>query len=93
MDRAFRILLSLQRGTSRHGQWVVECLKGAWNRLVGEKLATVCRPVHLKGSVLEIEVIDDAWIDTVRNMQPELLDKLSAVTGAEVNRLRIIKRS
>jgi predicted nucleic acid-binding Zn ribbon protein len=89
MDRAFDILLSLQRGTSLHGRWVLECLKGSWAGLVGAKLAAVCRPAELKDAVLKVEVVDSAWLETVRGLQPELQDKLSSVTGGEVKRLKI----
>ena len=89
MDRAFDILFSLQRGTPRHGQWVVECLKGSWPVLVGDKLAGVCRPADLTDTVLTVEVTDRAWRDTVRGLQSELQDKLFSVTGGEVKRLKI----
>ncbi|MBN2318602.1 MAG: DUF721 domain-containing protein [Acidobacteria bacterium] len=93
MDRAFDILFSLQRGTSRHGLWVVECLKGSWPRLVGDKLAAICRPANLKDTVLTVEVTDGAWLDTVRGLQAELQDKLSSVTGGEVKKLKIFHKS
>ena len=89
MDRAFNILFSLQRGTPRHGQWVVECLRGSWPRLVGDKLAAVCRPAGMTGTVLTVEVTDDAWLDTVRGLEEDLRDKLYSVTGGEVQRLKI----
>ena len=92
MDRVFGILISLQRGTSRHGQWVVECLKGSWSKLVGEKLASVCRPVNLADSVLKIEILDTDWDGTVRDMLPELQDKLRAETCGEVKKIRIAPR-
>lgn len=94
MERAFDILFSLQRGTSSHGQWVVECLRGSWSRLVGDKLAAVCRPAEVKDSILVIEVTDRAWLNTVRGMQTELLSRLSSGTGGEIKRLKIlIKKS
>ncbi|MBN2242922.1 MAG: DUF721 domain-containing protein [Acidobacteria bacterium] len=89
MDRAFDILLSLQRGTPLHGQWVLECLKGSWARLVGAKLAAVCRPAVLKDSVLRIEVVDGSWLDAVRSLQAELQDRISGATRGEVKKLKI----
>ena len=69
MDRAFNILLTLQRGTSRHGQWMVKCLRGSWSRLVGDKLASVCRPADMAGTVLTVEVTDEyypaSYVDTM----------------------------
>ena len=93
MDRVFDILFSLQRGTPRHGQWVVECLKGSWPRLVGEKLASVCLPTDLTDAVLKIEVADGAWLVTVRGMQAELENRLYDVTSGEVKTLKIVKSS
>lgn len=95
MDNAFDILFSLQRGTPRHGQWVVECLKGSWSRLVGNKLAEVCRPSDLTGAVLTVEVNDSSWLDTVRDLKEELQAKLSSVTGGEIKWLNIslVKKS
>lgn len=93
MNRAFGILFSLQRGTPRHGQWVVECLRGAWPRIVGEKLAAVCRPVSLAESVLKVEVLDDGWVDTVRSVRTELQDRLASATCGEVKKVRIGKMS
>jgi predicted nucleic acid-binding Zn ribbon protein len=92
VDRAFGILLSLQRGTAHHGRWVVECLAGSWDRLVGKKLATVCRPAQLKNTELKIEVLDDSWMDVVRGMKLELQEKLSSATSGEVKKLKISVR-
>ena len=89
MEKAFGILFSLQRGTARHEQWVVQCLDGSWNRLVGEKLAAVCRPACLKNSELKVEIIDDAWIDTVRSMRLELQERIRQATCGEVTSLRV----
>jgi hypothetical protein len=89
MDRAFDILFSLQRGTPGHSRWVIECLKGSWAGLVGEKLASVCRPADLRGTVLTVEVIDNAWLDTVRGLRAELQDRLASATSGEVKRLDI----
>jgi len=87
MDRAFRILFSLQRGTPRHGQWVVECLRGSWDRIVGRRLAAVCRPETLKGAVLRVQVMDPEWMDTVKSLRGEILEKLRSETCGEVSSL------
>jgi hypothetical protein len=90
VDRAFGIIFSLHRGTPMHEQWVVECLKGSWPKLVGEKLASVCRPVYLANAVLKVEILDAAWKDTVRNMRLELQQRLSDETGGEVRAIKLV---
>jgi len=87
MDRAFGILFSLQRGTPRHGQWVIECLKGSWEKIVGRKLAAVCCPVELKGTVLKVQVVDNDWMHTVEGMRMEIQGKLRSETCGEVKTL------
>ena len=87
MERLFGILLSLHRGTSQHGEWVIECLKGAWPKLLGDKLSSVCRPVALVDSELKIEILDHAWERAVKSVKPELQEKLQAITAGEVKSL------
>ena len=87
MDGAFGVLFSLQSGTPGHGRWVVECLKGSWDKMVGRKLAAVCNPVRLTGTILKIEVIDDAWMHVVRNMRAELQERIRFATRGAVNTL------
>lgn len=93
MDRAFGVLFSLQRGTPRHGQWVVECLKGSWDSIVGAKLASVCSPLSLTGAALGIEVHDDAWLPTVRGMRLEMQERICSATRGEVKTLVFSCRS
>ncbi len=88
MDRAFGILFSLQRGTPRHEQWVVECLKGSWDSIVGEKLAAVCQPAELKNTTLKIKILDPSWLDTVRGMRMEIQDKIFSTTCGTVKTLQ-----
>ena len=92
MDPAFRILFSLQRGTPCHGQWVVECLKGSWDRIVGKKLAAVCRPEALKDAVLRVQVVDPEWMHTVRGMRVEIQEKLRSETCGEVRTLVLFSK-
>ncbi|MEJ2111668.1 MAG: DciA family protein [Acidobacteriota bacterium] len=92
MDSAFGIIFSLQRGTPRHSRWVVECLNGSWDKIVGRKLAKVCRPAYFKGAVLKIEITDEAWLDTVRSMQEELRERIHSATNGEVRNLKLLSR-
>ena len=93
MDRASRILFSLQRGTPCHGQWVVECLKGSWERIVGRRLATVCRPETLKGEILRVRVMDPEWMQTIRGLRTEIQEKLRAETSGEVRTLVLFSKT
>ena len=83
-------MLSLHRKMPNHGDWMVACLGGAWPKLVGERLAEVCRPVALKNSNLEIEIGDRDWEDALRSIQPVLLKKLRTVTSGEVATLSFV---
>ncbi len=93
MDSAFRILFSLQRGTPRHGQWVIECLRGSWDRIVGKKLAAVCRPETLKGEVLRVQVVDPEWMHTIKSLQAEIQEKLRSETCGEVRKLVLFSKT
>jgi hypothetical protein len=84
LEQAFSVLFSLYHGTPDRGEWAVSCLEGAWPKLLGDRLATVCRPVAFRNSELSIELLDPAWEDALRNIQPALLEKLQAATAGEV---------
>jgi hypothetical protein len=72
-------------------EWVVACLEGAWPKLLGERLAAVCRPVAFHGAELVIEICDRNWEDAIENIQPALLEKLRAATAGEIATLSIKK--
>lgn len=93
MDSAFRILFSLQRGTPRHGQWVVECLRGSWDRIVGRRLAAVCRPETLKGAVLRVQVMDPEWMPALKSLRAEIQEKLRSETRGEVSGLVLFSKT
>jgi hypothetical protein len=93
LEKLFGVLFSVGRGTPRHGEWVVTCLQGAWPKLIGERLATVCVPASFDGSTLVIEVKDPQWEEAVRSVRPALLDKLRTATAGEVNKIRVVRHS
>ena len=89
MEPAFGILFSLQRGTANHREWVVACLQGAWPKLIGDRLAAVCRPASLRGSELVVEVLDKSWQDALRGIAAELAARLKSQTAGEVRTVSI----
>ena len=91
MEPISNVLFGLFRGTPRHGEWVVACLEGAWPALVGERIAGVCRPARVEGSVLTIEVLDGAWEEPLREMRTELLQRISQGTGNTVSDLQFAR--
>lgn len=92
MERAFGLLFSLQRGTPGHGQWVLECLKGSWRSIVGDRLEAVCLPIRMTGSTLRVEVVDDAWTDTLESVREEMLEKVRSATRGEITELLFVPR-
>ena len=84
MEPLFGVLFSLFKGQPNHGQWVVACLEGAWPKILGDKLAEVCRPVRLENSDLLIEISNREWEPAVKSVRAELLEKLRTATENEV---------
>jgi hypothetical protein len=93
MEPLSRIIFSLYRGSPRHGEWVTACLEGIWQRLLGERLADVCRPLRFTDSKLVVEILDPTWEDALRSMQGMILAKLRDATANEVQQLSFSLRS
>jgi hypothetical protein len=87
------MLFSLHKGMPDQGQWVVACLQGAWPKLLGERLAAVCKPVLFEGADLRIEILDRDWEGALRSVRTELLDKLRSATANEVRTLSFSRQS
>ena len=77
-------MFSLFREKPNHGQWVLACLEGAWQKLLGERLAAVCRPVRFENADLSIEILDSEWEQAVKGVKEALLEKLRTATADEV---------
>jgi len=89
----FSILLDVYRGTPQHSNWVVACLEGAWAKLVGDRLAAVCRPVLLKETELIVEILDRDWEDALKSVESNLQQKLEAATMGTVKTLTFSRQS
>jgi hypothetical protein len=92
LEQLFDVLLSLHRGTPQYGEWVVACLEGAWPKLVGDRLAKVCRPVRFVGSELAIEIMDSGWTEAVKSLKPIFLKKLQTSTSCEIKSISVVVR-
>ncbi len=90
MEPISQVLYGLFRGTPRHSEWVVACLEGAWPALVGDRIATVCRPSFFEGGRLRIEVTDAAWAAPLREMSAELLTRIRKGTADEVREISFV---
>ncbi len=54
-----------------------------WADAVGEQIAAHCRPLGLRGGVLELEVDSPVWSQQLQLRGPELLAALERALGSE----------
>jgi hypothetical protein len=87
LQKLFGILFSLNRDMPEHDKWVLACLEGAWAKLLGNKLATVCRPAAVKGSELVVVILDRNWEEALQSVKPEIQEKLRVATAGEIKRI------
>jgi hypothetical protein len=92
LEQLGSVLFSLKRGTPKHGDWVIACLCGAWTRILGDRLAAACRPVRLENSKLFIEVLESNWVEAVKSIKPELMEKLRVATAGEVKSIAVVSK-
>lgn len=57
-----------------------------WKEIVGAQVAAHCRPLGLRGEVLEIEVDSPVWSQQLQLRKPELLAALERVMGGDAPR-------
>ncbi|MDM7998025.1 MAG: DciA family protein [Acidobacteriota bacterium] len=84
MEPLAGVLYGLFRGTPNHERWVLACLEGAWPKLLGERLAAVCRPSGFENGALSVEILNNEWDSVVKSVRSELVEKLRAATAGEV---------
>jgi hypothetical protein len=93
LEKVFGVLFSVWRGAPNQGEWVIACLRGAWPKILGERLAAVSAPVSFDGSILVIEIKDPQWEEAFRSVRPTLLEKLRCATAGEIKRIKTVGRS
>ncbi len=57
-----------------------------WEEVVGARVAAHCRPLGLRGEVLEIEVDSPVWSQQLQLRKPELLAALDRTFGRNAPR-------
>ncbi len=57
-----------------------------WEEVVGKQVATHCRPLGIRGKILELEVDSPVWSQQLQLRKPELLAALSRVFGDDAPR-------
>jgi predicted nucleic acid-binding Zn ribbon protein len=57
-----------------------------WEEIVGSQVAAHCRPLGLRGDVLELEVDSPVWSQQLQLRKPELLAALGRSFGADAPR-------
>lgn len=55
-----------------------------WDDIVGERLATHCRPVSLEDGVLVVSASSSAWASQLRMLSPQLITTIEEHVGAHV---------
>lgn len=57
-----------------------------WPEAVGEQVAAHCRPVALRGEVLELAVDSPVWSQQLQMRKPEILKALGRLLGTDAPR-------
>jgi predicted nucleic acid-binding Zn ribbon protein len=57
-----------------------------WEEIVGAQIAAHCRPLGLRGDVLEIGVDSPVWSQQLQLRKPELLSALATAFGRDAPR-------
>jgi predicted nucleic acid-binding Zn ribbon protein len=65
---------------------------GAWSEIVGEAVAAHARPGRLRDRTLLVHVDDPIWATQLRFLEADLLGRLAAVAGEEIERIHVVVR-
>jgi hypothetical protein len=87
MESVTNTIYSLYRNTPFYHEWIVACLDGAWHGMLGDRIASQCRPLALRNCELVVEVFEKAWFPVLSGMKQELLQRIRNATGGEVRQL------
>jgi len=63
-----------------------------WEQVVGPQIASHARPLRIRDGILEVRVDQPIWMQQLRMMAPQILQKLNAALGEELIRELFWKR-
>jgi len=90
MEPLSTVIYTLFRGTPQHAEWVISCLEGAWVGILGERLASACRPSRYSEGRLTIAAVDPQWQEALQEMRSDLAARIRESTAGEVREVAIV---
>jgi hypothetical protein len=74
------------RKLKEHRAWVV------WEKVVGPQIAQHAKPLRIRDGILEVRVDQPIWMQQLRMMAPQILQRLNQALGEELIRDLFWKR-
>lgn len=68
------------------GVAIAHRIGSSWEEIVGAQIAAHCRPLGLRGDVLELQVDSPVWSQQLQLRKPELLARLEEKLGPDAPR-------
>lgn len=62
---------------------VLETVFSRWPAIVGDDVATHCRPVSIEGDTLTVSAEDPTWASELRWLEKDLVRRLAEETGSD----------
>ncbi|MEM7139453.1 MAG: DUF721 domain-containing protein [Actinomycetota bacterium] len=62
---------------------VLDSVFSRWPEIVGDDVATHCRPVSIEGDTLTVEAEDPTWASELRWLEKDLLTRVAEVAGSD----------
>jgi predicted nucleic acid-binding Zn ribbon protein len=88
--RVSEVLDGVSRRLGAAPPGVLTAVFARWEDLVGAEIAAHCRPVSVRGQVLDLVVDQPAWATQIRFMSSDILAVLAVEAGqSEIRELRV----
>lgn len=91
-DRIGELLSPALERLGPRGLWTEAKLRKVWPAIVGENVAANAAVGRLRGKVLEVDVVSDAWATELTYLTAAIVQKLNARLGADTVEKLIVRR-